>query len=162
MGRHFPVREFWTDWKSQGKVRENHTKYLKTQGIWNKYYLIFDILMIFRWTVYYLLKWIKFSVKKNRNIKKILEKSGILSVQNSGNPVPASDSSHSRPMDTFLFHRNCTSWSHGMAGNREAGGFEDSAAWASIVPNYPHSLGSLITHLETKDWIIQILRKRSK
>ena len=54
------VREFWTDWKSQGKVRENHTKYWKTQGIWNKYYLIF--LMIFKWTVYYLLKWIKFSV----------------------------------------------------------------------------------------------------
>ena len=35
------VREFWTDWKSQGKVRENHTKYWKTQGIWDEYYLIF-------------------------------------------------------------------------------------------------------------------------
>ena len=56
------VREFWTDWKSQGKVRENHTKYWKTQGIWDKYYLIF--LVIVKWTVYYLLKWIKFSVKK--------------------------------------------------------------------------------------------------
>ena len=38
--------------------------------------------MIFKWTVYYLLKWIKFSVKKNKTLKntgkwqKILEKSG--------------------------------------------------------------------------------------
>ena len=55
-----------------GKVRENHTKYWKTQGIWDKYYLIF--LVIFKWTVYYLLKWIKFSVKKNKTLKKILEK----------------------------------------------------------------------------------------
>ena len=30
---------------------------------------------MFKWTVYYVLKWIKFSVK-NRNIKKILEKLG--------------------------------------------------------------------------------------
>ena len=35
------VREFWTDWKSQGKVRENHTKYWKTQGISDKYYFLF-------------------------------------------------------------------------------------------------------------------------
>ena len=47
------VREFWTDWESQGKVRENHTKYWKTQGNWDKHYLIF--LVIFKWTVYYLL-----------------------------------------------------------------------------------------------------------
>ena len=52
--------------KSQGilnrleKSGKNHTKHWKTQGILNKYYLIF--LMIFKWTVYYLLKWIKFSV----------------------------------------------------------------------------------------------------
>ena len=64
--------------KSQGifnrleKVRENHIKYWKTWGIWDKYYLIF--LVIFKWTVYYLPKWIKFSVKKKQNIKKILEK----------------------------------------------------------------------------------------
>ena len=62
------VREFWTDWKSHGKVRENHTKYWKTQGIWDKYYLIFFV--IFKWTVYYLPKWIKFSVKKNKTLKK--------------------------------------------------------------------------------------------
>ena len=62
------VREFWTDWKSQGKVRKNHIKYWKTQGIWDKYYLIF--LAIFKWTVYYLPKWIKFSVKKNKTLKK--------------------------------------------------------------------------------------------
>ena len=62
------VREFWTDWKSQGKVRENHTKYWKTEINWEKYYLIF--LVIFKWTVHYLLKWIKFSVKKNKKLKK--------------------------------------------------------------------------------------------
>ena len=32
MGRHFPVREFGTDWKSQ----ENHTKYWKNQNISDK------------------------------------------------------------------------------------------------------------------------------
>ena len=37
----------WKTWKngkafsSQGKVRENHTKYWKTQGISDKYYLLF-------------------------------------------------------------------------------------------------------------------------
>ena len=59
-----------SDWKNgksgnfvqTGKVRENDTKYWKTRRIWDKYYLIF--LVIFKWTVYYLLKWIKFSVKK--------------------------------------------------------------------------------------------------
>ena len=30
-------------------------------------------------------------------------------------------------MDTFLFHRNCTSRNHGTAGNREADGFVNSA-----------------------------------
>ena len=62
MGRHFPVREKSGNFEQTGKVRENHTKYWKTQGIWDKYYLIF--LVIFKWTMYYLLKWIKFSVKK--------------------------------------------------------------------------------------------------
>ena len=62
------VREFWTDWKSQGKVRENHTKYWKTEINWDKYYLVF--LVIFKWTVHFLVKWIKFSVKKKQNIKK--------------------------------------------------------------------------------------------
>ena len=28
---------------------------------------------------------------------------------------------HSQPMDIFLFHSNCTSQSHGMAGNHKAG-----------------------------------------
>ena len=92
------VREFWTDWKSQGKVRENYTKYWKILKfeiniIWY-FYILF--LVIFKWTVYFLLKWIKFSVKQNtkkilENWEKILEKSGksqgILSVRKSGNPV---------------------------------------------------------------------------
>ena len=49
--------------KSQGK------SHWKTQGIWDKYYLIFlyIILVIFKWTVYCLLKWIKFSVKKTKH-----------------------------------------------------------------------------------------------
>ena len=52
------VREFLTDWKSQGKVRENHTQ--KKEKILDKYYLI--LLVIYKLTVYYLLKYIKFSV----------------------------------------------------------------------------------------------------
>ena len=40
-GKAFPsqgkVGDFWT----AGKVGENHTKYWKTQGIWDKYYLMF-------------------------------------------------------------------------------------------------------------------------
>ena len=65
IGRHFPVREKSGNFEKTGKVRENHTKYWKTQGIWDKYYLIF--LVIFKWTVYYLPKWIKFSVWKKKN-----------------------------------------------------------------------------------------------
>ena len=38
MGRHFPVREKSGNFEQTGKVRENHTKYLKTQGICDKYY----------------------------------------------------------------------------------------------------------------------------
>ena len=33
MGRHFPVREKSGNFEQTGKVRENHTKYWKTQGI---------------------------------------------------------------------------------------------------------------------------------
>ena len=46
MGRHFPVREKSGNFEQTGKVRENHTKYWKTQGIGDKYYLIF--LVIFK------------------------------------------------------------------------------------------------------------------
>ena len=59
------------NFEQTGKVRENHTKYWKTEINWDKYYLIF--LVIFKWDVHYLLKWIKFLVKK-QNIKEILEK----------------------------------------------------------------------------------------
>ena len=62
MGRHFPVRERSGNIDQTGKVRENHTKYWKTQGTSDKCYLLF--LVIFKLTVYYLLKWVKFSVKK--------------------------------------------------------------------------------------------------
>ena len=49
MGRHFPVREKSGNFEQTGKVRENHTKYWKTQGISDKYYF----LVIFKLTVYY-------------------------------------------------------------------------------------------------------------
>ena len=41
MGRHFPVREKSGNFEQTGKVRENHTKYWKTQGISDKYYYLF-------------------------------------------------------------------------------------------------------------------------
>ena len=92
MGRHFPVREKSGNFEQTGKVRENHTKYWKTEINWDKYYLIF--LVIFKWTVHYLPKWIKFSVKKkNKTIKNTGKmatntgKVGILSVRKSENPV---------------------------------------------------------------------------
>ena len=63
MGRHFPVREKSGNFEQTGKVRENHTKYWKTQGISDKYYFF-----IFWWYLNYLciilLKCIKFSVTK--------------------------------------------------------------------------------------------------
>ena len=36
MGRHFPVREKSGNFEQTGKVRENHTKYWKTEGISEK------------------------------------------------------------------------------------------------------------------------------
>ena len=36
MGRHFPVREKSGNFEQTGKVRENHTKYWKTEGISGK------------------------------------------------------------------------------------------------------------------------------
>ena len=33
MGRHFPVREKSGNFEQTGKVRENHTKHWKTEGI---------------------------------------------------------------------------------------------------------------------------------
>ena len=68
MGRHFPVREKSGNFEQTGKVRENHTKYWKTEINWDKYYLIF--LVIFKWTVHFLVKWIKVSVQKNKTLKK--------------------------------------------------------------------------------------------
>ena len=50
------------NFEQTGKVRENHTKYWKTEEISEKIICYFS--MIFKLTVYYLLKCIKFSVKK--------------------------------------------------------------------------------------------------
>ena len=41
MGRHFPVRQKSGNFDQTGKVRENHTKYWKTEGISDKYYMLF-------------------------------------------------------------------------------------------------------------------------
>ena len=41
MGRHFPVREKSGNFDQTGKVRENQTKYWKTEGISDKYYMLF-------------------------------------------------------------------------------------------------------------------------
>ena len=69
------------------KVRENHSKYWKSQGISDKCYLLF--LVIFKWTVYYLLDLINFSVQQTLKIyfkkwKKLLNKSRKKSVRKSG------------------------------------------------------------------------------
>ena len=66
MGRHFPVRV------KSGNFRQ----------------ILFAIfLVIFKLTVYYLLNWIKFSVKKQSiNIKKYWKSQGILSVRKKWEP----------------------------------------------------------------------------
>ena len=51
--------------------------------------------------------------------------------------VPA-NGSHSQPMNTFQFHRNCTSRNHGTAGNREAGNFVNMPPEA-VPANGSHS-----------------------
>ena len=61
-----------SDWKNQGKSH----KILEKPG--NFIQLLFIIFVIFKWTVYYLLKWIIFSVKKDMG-------QGILSVKKSEN-----------------------------------------------------------------------------
>ena len=68
MGRHFPVIEMSMNFEQTGKVRENQIKYWKTPRISDKCHLLF--LVIFKLTVYCLLKWIKFSVKKTKSIKR--------------------------------------------------------------------------------------------
>ena len=88
MGRHSPVREKSGNFEQTRKVRENHTKYWQIQAISEKYYLLF--LVIFKWTGYYLLKWIKIKLKK-QNIKKTgkwkkcLKGQGIFPILKSGN-----------------------------------------------------------------------------
>ena len=62
------IMEFWTDGKSQGK---SHKIPGSLGEVRQMFFVIF--LLIFKWTVYYLLKWIKFAVKK-QNIKKNTEK----------------------------------------------------------------------------------------
>ena len=46
MGRHFPVREKSGNFEQTGKVRENHTKYWKIEGISEKIICYFS--MIFK------------------------------------------------------------------------------------------------------------------
>ena len=42
MGRYFPVRKKSRNFEETRKVRENHTKYGKSQGISEKFYLFFS------------------------------------------------------------------------------------------------------------------------
>ena len=51
------------NFEQTGKFRENHTKCWKFRTNF-----ICNLLVIFKCTVYYFLKWIKFSVKKRQNI----------------------------------------------------------------------------------------------
>ena len=41
MGRNFPVRKKSGNFEQTGKVKENQTKYWKTPGISDKFYLLF-------------------------------------------------------------------------------------------------------------------------
>ena len=79
--------------------------------------------------------------------------------------VPAS-SSHWLPMDTFVLHRNCTSWNHGTAGNREAslpwvgaplGNPGPATAWDSFmfIPDV-YATGSRSTLTQDYNWILQV------
>ena len=78
MGRHFPVKKKSGNFELTWKVRENHTKYWKTPGIWDKYYLIF--LVIFKWTILFAKMDQVFSLK-NQNINK---KTGKKMAKNTG------------------------------------------------------------------------------
>ena len=66
MGRHFPVREKSGNFEQTGKVREKSGKTTQNTGKLRKFQkkILCYFSMIFKWTVYYLLKCIKFSVKK--------------------------------------------------------------------------------------------------
>ena len=75
--------------KSQGILNrleksENHSKYWEFQTNLISYFLV-----IFRWTVYYLPKWVRFSVQKitGEMKKKCWKSQGILSGRESGNHV---------------------------------------------------------------------------
>ena len=64
MGRHFPGRENSGNFVQTGKLREKSGKISQKAG------KLRELLVIFKLTVYYLLKWIKFSVLKNKTWKK--------------------------------------------------------------------------------------------
>ena len=57
-GKAFSVKEKSGNFEQTGKVIENHTKYKKSWGISDKCY----VLAIFKLTMYYLLRWIKFPI----------------------------------------------------------------------------------------------------
>ena len=63
-GKAFSSREKSGNFDQTGKVRGNHRKYWKIHRISDKYYVLFfsDIQI----NCVYLLKWIKFSVKKTK------------------------------------------------------------------------------------------------
>ena len=73
--------------------------------------------------------------------------------------VPAS-SSHWQPMDTFLFHRNCTSWNHGTAGNPEAGGSVNSAVRVRTILGWRAVL--VYTHTHIYSWRMFLVQRSRK
>ena len=72
MGRHFPVRENSGNFERTGKVREKSGKTTQNTGKLRAFHkkIICYFSMIFKGTVYYLLKCIKFLVRKNKTLKK--------------------------------------------------------------------------------------------
>ena len=70
VGRHFPVKEFWT-------------QNIENSGNFRKIFFFSDYYQIFKWIVYYLLKWIKNIGKW----EKYWKSRGILSIRKSGNHV---------------------------------------------------------------------------
>ena len=104
----FPVREFWTDWKSQGKCTQNTGK-LREFEI--KYYLIFLYIIFsdtFKWTVYCLPKMDQVFSKENRTLKntgkleKYWKSQGI--VRHSGTRWDSSRMGTAQPILSVHFH----------------------------------------------------------
>ena len=70
-------------------------------------------------------------------------------------------SSHWQPMDTFLFHRNYTRQTSGMAVSREAAGFVNSAVWRCIWSCLMYRNHDLFTRLPSDQSVLRISNQRN-